>query len=72
MPKRAKQSEKKPNAISSEWREDLKKIQKQLHGAMQKLIHDKNYSGAEQALRIVDKLMLDLIEEAGGAVVRFN
>ena len=34
------------------------------------LITNKNYSEAERLLRAVDKLMLDLIEDMGGNVVR--
>jgi hypothetical protein len=34
------------------------------------VITNKNYSEAEQILHAVDKLMLDLIEDMGGNVVR--
>jgi hypothetical protein len=37
---------------------------------MDELIRTKNYSAAESSLRIVDKDLLKLIEEAGGFVVR--
>jgi hypothetical protein len=38
--------------------------------AMTELITNKNYSEAERLLHFVDKLMLDLIEDMGGSVVR--
>jgi hypothetical protein len=38
--------------------------------AMTELITNKNYSEAERLLHGVDKLMLDLIEDMGGNVVR--
>jgi hypothetical protein len=38
--------------------------------AMTELITNKNYSEAERLLHVVDKFMLDLIEDMGGTVVR--
>jgi hypothetical protein len=38
--------------------------------AMTELITNKNYSEAERLLHVVDKLMLDLIEDMGGTVIR--
>jgi hypothetical protein len=52
-----------------EWRERLEGAHKQAR-SMTKLITNKNYSEAEQLLHAVDKLMLDLIEDMGGNVVR--
>jgi hypothetical protein len=37
---------------------------------MTELITNKNYLEAERILYVVDKLMLDLIEDMGGTVVR--
>jgi hypothetical protein len=53
-----------------EWRECLEHAHKQMQEAMTELITNKNYSEAERLLHVVDKLMLDLIEEMGGSVVR--
>jgi hypothetical protein len=53
-----------------EWRERLERAHKQMQEAMMELITNKNYSEAERLLRFVDKLMLDLIEDMGGSVVR--
>jgi hypothetical protein len=53
-----------------EWRERLERAHKQMQEAMTELITNKNYSEAERLLHIVDKLMLDLIEDMGGSVVR--
>jgi hypothetical protein len=47
----------------------LRKMQEELHSAMSELIEKKNYFEAERRLLIVDKLMLDLIKDAGGHVV---
>jgi hypothetical protein len=52
-----------------EWRQRLEDIHKQLLDAMTELITNKNYSEAEGTLHVVDKLMLDLIEDMGGTVV---
>jgi len=41
-----------------------------MQDAMTELITNKNYSEAERLLHAVDKLMLDLIEDTGGNVVR--
>jgi hypothetical protein len=41
-----------------------------MHEAMTELITNKNYSEAERRLHYVDQLMLDLIEDMGGTVVR--
>ena len=56
--------------IPQPWRWRLENIQKRLHSAMQELVEEKNYSEAERLLRNVDGLMLSLIEDAGGLVVR--
>ena len=53
-----------------EWRERLEGAHKQMQDAMTELITNKNYSEAERLLHVVDKLMLDLIEDMGGTVVR--
>lgn len=53
-----------------ERRERLESAHKQLLDAMTELITNKNYSEAERLLHVVDKLMLDLIEDMGGVVVR--
>ena len=53
-----------------EWRQRLESTHKQLLDAMRELITNKNYSEAERILYVVDKLMLDLIEDMGGIVVR--
>ena len=52
------------------WRERLERAHKQMQEAMTELITNKNYSEAERLLHFVDKLMLDLIEDMGGSVVR--
>jgi hypothetical protein len=48
----------------------LESAHKQMQEAMTALITNKNYSEAERLLYVVDKLMLDLIEDMGGTVVR--
>ena len=53
-----------------ECRERLESAHKQMQEAMTELITNKNYSEAERLLHAVDKLMLDLIEDMGGSVVR--
>ena len=53
-----------------EWRERLEGAHKQMQEAMTELITNKNYLEAERILYVVDKLMLDLIEDMGGIVVR--
>ena len=53
-----------------EWRQRLESAHKQMQEAMTELITNKNYSEAERLLHVVDKLMLDLIEDMGGAVVK--
>jgi hypothetical protein len=53
-----------------QWRQRLESTHKQLLDAMTELITNKNYSEAERILYVVDKLMLDLIEDMGGTVVR--
>ena len=53
-----------------EWRERLEGAHKQMQDAMTELITNKNYSEAERLLHTVDKLMLDLIEDMGGNIVR--
>jgi hypothetical protein len=53
-----------------EWRERLERAHKQMQEAMTELITNKNYSEAERLLHVADKLMLDLIEDMGGTVVR--
>jgi len=57
-------------ADSLEWRQRLESTHKQLLDAMAELITNRNYSEAERLLYVVDKLMLDLIEDMGGIVVR--
>jgi hypothetical protein len=53
-----------------EWRERLESAHKQMQEAMTELITNTNYSEAERLLHVVDKLMLDLIEDMGETVVR--
>jgi len=53
-----------------EWRELLESAHKQLQDAMTDLITNKNYSEAERRLHAVDQLMVDLIEDLGGNVIR--
>ena len=53
-----------------EWRDRLESAHKQLQDAMTDLITNKNYSEAERRLHAVDQLMLDLIEDMGGNVIR--
>ena len=53
-----------------EWRELLESAHKQLQDAMTDLITNKNYSEAERRLHAVDQLMVDLIEDVGGNVIR--
>ena len=45
----------------------LRDVHKQLHEGMTKL-EEKNYPEAMQTLLIVDKLMLALIQDAGGLI----
>jgi wyosine [tRNA(Phe)-imidazoG37] synthetase (radical SAM superfamily) len=53
-----------------EWRELLESAHKQLQDAMTNLITNKDYSEAERRLHAVDQLMVDLIEDMGGNVIR--
>ena len=53
-----------------EWRERLESAHKQLQDAMTDLITHKNYSEAKRRLHAVDQVMLDLIEDMGGNVIR--
>ena len=53
-----------------EWRERLEIAHKQLQEAMTEFITNNNYSEAERRLHYVDQLMLDLIEDMGGNVIR--
>jgi hypothetical protein len=53
-----------------EWRERLEGAHKQMQDAMAELITKKDYSEAERLLHLVDKLMVDLIEDMGGNAVR--
>jgi hypothetical protein len=53
-----------------EWRERLESAHKLLQDAMTDLITNKNYSEAERRLHAVDQLMLDLIEDMGGNVIK--
>jgi hypothetical protein len=53
-----------------EWRQRLEATHKQLLDGMTELITNKNYSESERTLHVVDRLMLDLIEDMGGTVVR--
>ena len=53
-----------------ECRERLESVHKQMQDAMAALITNKNYSEAERLLYVVDKLMLDLIDDMGGTVIR--
>ncbi len=53
-----------------ESRERLESAHRKLQDAMTELITKKNYSEAELLLLVVDKLMLDLIEDMGVPLVR--
>ena len=53
-----------------EWRERLEAAHKQMQEAMTELTTNKNYSEVERLLHVADKLMVDLIEDMGGTVVR--
>jgi hypothetical protein len=53
-----------------EWRERLESAHKHLQDAITDLITNKNYSEAERRLHAVDQLMLDLIQDMGGNVIR--
>ena len=53
-----------------QWRQRLESTHKQLLDAMTELITNKNYSEVERLLHVADKLMVDLIEDMGGTVVR--
>ena len=53
-----------------EWRERLETAHKMLHDSMTELITKKDYSEAERGLHVVDQLMLNVIEDMGGTVVR--
>jgi hypothetical protein len=53
-----------------EWRERLEGAHKQMQEAMTQLITNKNYSEVERPLHVADKLMVDLIQDMGGTVVR--
>ena len=53
-----------------ECRERLESAHKQMQDAMAQLITNKNYSEAERLLYVVDKLMLDLIDDMGGTLIR--
>ena len=53
-----------------ECRERLESAHKQMQDAMAELITNKNYSEAERLLYVVDKHMLDLIDDMGGTVIR--
>ena len=50
-------------------RERLKAVHDKMHEAMAQL-EETNYSTAMDILRVADKLLLDLIDDAGGQVVR--
>ena len=53
-----------------EWRERLESAHKLLQDAMTDLITNKNSSETERRLHAVDQLMLDLIEDMGGNVIK--
>ena len=53
-----------------EWRERLESAHKMLHDSMTELITKKDYSEAERLLHVVDKLMVNLIEDMGGNAIR--
>ncbi len=53
-----------------EWRGRSESAHKQMQDAMTELITNKNYSEAERRLHYVEQLMLDLIEDMGGNVIR--
>ena len=53
-----------------EWRERLESAPKQMQDAMTELITKKDYSEAERLLHVVDKLMVDLIEDMAGNAIR--
>jgi hypothetical protein len=53
-----------------EWRERLESAHKHLLDAMTELITNKNYSEGEQLLHVVDELMVDLIKDMGGNIIK--
>ncbi len=53
-----------------ECRERLESAHKQMQEAMTELIINKNYLEAERLLHVVDELVVDLIQDMGGTVVR--
>jgi hypothetical protein len=53
-----------------EWRERLEGAHKQMQDAMTEMITKKDYSEAERLLHVADKLMVVLIEDMGGNVIR--
>ena len=53
-----------------EWRERLEGARKQTQAAMTELVTNKNYSEVERLMNVADNLMVDLIEDMGGTVVR--
>ena len=53
-----------------EWRQRLESTHKQLQDAMTELITNKNYPETERRLHAVEQLMLELIEDMGGNVIR--
>lgn len=53
-----------------EFRQRLERAHRRMQDAMSELIDNKNYSAAETILLDAEELMLDLIEDAKGYVVR--
>jgi hypothetical protein len=52
------------------WRKRLEGAHKQMQEAMTELITHKNNSEVKRLLHVPDKLMVDLIEDMGGTIVR--
>jgi hypothetical protein len=61
-----------PKKAPIDWRTRLVNTHRQLQEAMTELIEKKDYGAAALKFGIVDRLMLDLIEDAKGLVVRAN
>jgi hypothetical protein len=61
-------SDQKSEAKPIEWLERLRAVHRSLHNTMAGLVERKDYSSAETLLRVTDRLLLDLIRDAGGRV----
>jgi predicted AAA+ superfamily ATPase len=50
--------------------ERLRSVHQRLHNTMAELVERKDYAATESLLRVTDKMVLDLIDDAEGWVVR--